>query len=198
MNTEKIFRDSILSLKNIYQNEGTHNGLLTAKALDEIKDKEPNLERNSNDDLSNMFDSSISKNDHLLAQQIKEISNYLPWEHSSMGGRIDEHLKKEFIQFVLLGPAGIFKSNNYEVGILMQMPNIDYPARKHPAEETFFIISGQGYFIKNDESEVFSQVGDYIHHPSMASHSNRTENHHIIWSWRWSGDISLESYYKYK
>lgn len=198
MSVEKIFRDSILNLITIYQNEGSNNGLLTAKALDKIRDKTPNLKKNPNDELSNIFDSYISKKDHILAQQIKEISNYLPWERSSMGGRIDEDLKKEFIQFVLLGPTGIFKSNDYEVGILMQMPNIDYPARKHPAEETFFIIGGQGYFSKNDEPEVLGQVGDYIHHPSMVSHANRTENHHIIWSWRWSGDISLESYYKYK
>ena len=105
MSVEKIFRDSILNLITIYQKEGSNNGLLTAKALDKIRDKTPNLKKNSNDELSNIFDSYISKKDHILAQQIKEISNYLPWERSSMGGRIDEDLKKEFIQFVLLGPT---------------------------------------------------------------------------------------------
>jgi hypothetical protein len=55
-----------------------------------------------------------------------------------MGGRIEGDLKKQFIQFVLLGPSGIINSNDYEVGIFMQMANIDYPVRRHPAEETFF------------------------------------------------------------
>mgnify|MGYP005690266981 FL=1 len=80
----------------------------------------------------------------------------------------------------------------------MQMANIDYPVRRHPAEETFFIISGKGYFNKDSNPEIYREVGDYVHNPSMINHSNRTEEHHMIWSWRWSGDISEDSYIKNK
>ena len=37
----------------------------------------------------------------------------------------------------------------------MQMANIDYPVRRHPAEETFFIISGKGYFNKDSNPEIY-------------------------------------------
>ena len=145
----------------------------------------------------------IPKNDEYFSEysnkdRLKEISNFLPWHHSNMGGRIEGDLKKQFIQFVLLGPSGIINSNDYEVGIFMQMANVDYPVRRHPAEETFFIISGKGYFNKDSNPEIYGEVGDYVHNPSMINHSNRTEEHHMIWSWRWSGDISEDSYIKNK
>ena len=198
MSTEKIFKDILMTLSDIYQNEGTKNGSLTAEALSLASNQTFNLRENEDDELSKLFNSFISKNDHLLAHQLKEISNFLPRHHSNMGGRIEGDLKKQFIQFVLLGPSGIINSNDYEVGIFMQMANIDYPVRRHPAEETFFIISGKGYFNKDSNSEIYREVGDYVHNPSMINHSNRTEEHHMIWSWRWSGDISEDSYIKNK
>ena len=198
MNAEKIFKDILMMLSDIYQNEGSKNGFLTAEALSLAGNQTFNLKENENDELSKLFNSFISNDDHLLAHQLKEISNFLPWHHSDMGGRIEGDLKKQFIQFVLLGPSGIINSNNYEVGIFMQMANIDYPVRRHPAEETFFIISGKGYFNKDSNSEIYREVGDYVHNPSMINHSNRTEEHHMIWSWRWSGDISEDSYIKNK
>ena len=198
MNTEKIFKDILMMLSDVYQNEGSKNGSLTAEALSLAGNQTFNLKENEDDELSKLFNSFISNDDHLLALQLKEISNFLPWHHSDMGGRIEGDLKKQFIQFVLLGPSGIINSNDYEVGIFMQMANIDYPVRRHPAEETFFIISGKGYFNKDHHPEIYGEVGDYIHNPSMINHSNRTEEHHMIWSWRWSGDISLDSYIKNK
>ena len=198
MSTKKIFKDILMTLSDIYQNEGSKNGFLTAEALSLAGNQTFNLKENENDELSKLFNSFISNDDHLLAHQLKEISNFLPWHHSDMGGRIDGDLKKQFIQFVLLGPSGIINSNDYEVGIFMQMANIDYPVRRHPAEETFFIISGKGYFNKDSNPEIYGEVGDYVHNPSMINHSNRTEEHHMIWSWRWSGDISEDSYIKNK
>ena len=198
MNTEKIFKDILMMLSDVYQNEGSKNGSLTAEALSLAGNQTFNLKENEDDELSKLFNSFISNDDHLLALQLKEISNFLPWHHSDMGGRIEGDLKKQFIQFVLLGPSGIINSNDYEVGIFMQMANIDYPVRRHPAEETFFIISGKGYFNKDHHPEIYGEVGDYIHNPSMINHSNRTEEHHMIWSWRWSGDISEDSYIKNK
>jgi mannose-6-phosphate isomerase-like protein (cupin superfamily) len=198
MNTEKIFKDILIRLSDIYQNEGSQTGSLTAEALSLASNQVFDLKENEHEELSKFFNSFISNDDHMLAQQIKEISNFLPWHHSSMGGRIEGDLKKQFIQSVLLGPSGIIKSNDYEVGIFMQMANIDYSVRRHPAEETFFIISGKGYFNKDHHPEIYGEVGDYIHNPSMINHSNRTEEHHMIWSWRWSGDISLDSYIKNK
>ena len=198
MNTEKIFKDILMMLSDIYQNEGSKNGSLTAEALSLAGNQTFNLKENEDDELSKLFNSFISNDDHLLALQLKEISNFLPWHHSDMGGRIEGDLKKQFIQFVLLGPSGIINSNDYEVGIFMQMANIDYPVRRHPAEETFFIISGKGYFNNFSNPETYGEVGDYVHNPSMINHSNRTEEHHMIWSWRWSGDISEDSYIKNK
>ena len=86
------------------------------------------------------------------------------------------------------------KSSKYEIGIFLQFPNVDYPARRHPAEETFFTLSGKSFWKLENDDEVEKRVGEYIHHPSMSSHSNRTTDSHLIASWRWSGDISLESY----
>ena len=82
MNTEKIFKDILMMLSDVYQNEGSKNGSLTAEALSLAGNQTFNLKENEDDELSKLFNSFISNDDHLLALQLKEISNFLPWHHS--------------------------------------------------------------------------------------------------------------------
>tara|TARA_B100000965_G_scaffold393771_1_gene405085 strand:+ start:53 stop:652 length:600 start_codon:yes stop_codon:yes gene_type:complete len=195
MEDKKIFQNCISLLANIFLEENSNEGKQTANflldadcsAINFIKDKNSNF-------YSKIFNSYSSKEEHPLVHEVRKISHLLPWYQTDMGGRITEQLKKQMIMTELVGPHSILYSSQYEIGIFLQLPNVAYPARRHPAEETFFTLSGKSFWQLDNNDEVERFVGDYINHPSMSSHSNRTTDSHLIACWRWSGDISLDSY----
>ncbi len=195
MDIENIFSNCLKLLAEIYHNEKNINGQETARFLREVNLTSFELdESEETNKYSEVLKSFTSNSDHELVHYVTEIAHLLPWYQANMGGRIDENLKKQMIMTELVGPHSIVKSSKYEIGIFLQFPNVNYPARRHPAEETFFTLSGKSFWKLENDDEVEKRVGEYIHHPSMSSHSNRTTDSHLIASWRWSGDISLESY----
>lgn len=195
MEDKKIFKNCINLLADIFVNEDSNESKQTANFLLEADLSSINLTKdNDTNAYSKIFNSYSSKEEHALVQEVRKISHLLPWYQTDMGGRINEELKKQMIMTELVGPHSILYSSQYEIGIFLQLPNVAYPARRHPAEETFFTLSGKSFWQLDDNDEVERFVGDYINHPSMSSHSNRTTDDHLIACWRWSGDISLESY----
>ena len=195
MEEKKIFQNCIGLLADIYANEDNIEGKNTANFLLGADCSSINFTENQNSkSYSKIFNSYSSKKEHPLVQEVRKISHLLPWYQTDMGGRITEQLKKQMIMTELVGPHSILYSSQYEIGIFLQLPNVAYPARRHPAEETFFTLSGKSFWQLDNNDEVERFVGDYINHPSMSSHSNRTTDSHLIACWRWSGDISLDSY----
>ena len=96
----------------------------------------------------------------------------------------------------VIGPDGMIKHPDIRVGVYVQDPNFDYPARKHAAEETYIMIAGEGFWSVNHERPRQKQVGEVIHHPSMIAHQNLTRDIPMVAFWRWSGDISFDHYYQ--
>ena len=199
MEEKKIFQNCIDLLANIYANEDSAEGKNTANFLLDADCSLINFNENQDSkSYSEIFNSYSSKEEHPLVHEVRKISHLLPWYQSDCEGRIDKELKKQMIMTELVGPNSIIHSSQYELGIYFQFPNVSYYARRHPAEETFFTLSGRSFWQLEEKEEVERFVGDYIHHPSMASHSNRTSDEHLIACWRWSGDISLEGYKNFK
>ena len=52
MNTEKIFKDILMMLSDVYQNEGSKNGSLTADALSLAGNQTFYVKENEDDELS--------------------------------------------------------------------------------------------------------------------------------------------------
>ena len=196
---KNIFKKCIHIIAEIYSKEENLNGHVTGQFLKEIDFTSINLqETESSIEFSNIFNSYSTNDEHELVRELKKISHFLPWYQSDMEGRIDAKLKKQMLITELVGPHSIIKSDDYEVGIFLQFPNVFYPARRHAAEETFYTLAGKSFWQLEDKSEIERCIGEYIHHPSMKSHSNRTTDLHLVACWRWSGDISTESYAKFK
>ena len=65
MNTEKIFKDILIRLSDIYQNEGSQNGSLTAEALSLASNQVFDLKENEDEELSKFFNSFISNDDDI-------------------------------------------------------------------------------------------------------------------------------------
>ena len=199
MNELKIFENCIKHLAEIYSHEDNEDARETAKFLYSADCQSIKLnEQENSKPLSQIFNSFEVENEHPLVKEVRKISHLLPWYQTDMGGRIDDDLKSQMIMTELVGPHSLLYTEEFELGVFLQLPNVNYPKRRHPAEETFYTLSGKSLWQLEDNEEREKVIGEYVFHPSMAMHANRTTDEHLIACWRWSGDISLENYYKYQ
>ena len=51
------------------------------------------------------------------------------------------------------------------VGLFMQSVGLDYVTRTHPAEETFIMLGGSGYWTCDGSAPTLAHAGAIIHHP---------------------------------
>ena len=121
--------------------------------------------------------------------------HFLPWHYSGLSdGRIPEELARRMITCEILGDRGTIFCSTCRVGFFAQMSGVDYGARTHAAEETFFVVAGEADFRLPPGDWHRLRPGDAIHHPSMAPHQSRSPDRAMLAVWRWTGSIGLETY----
>ena len=120
----------------------------------------------------------------------------IPWDYSGLkNGKIRADVARRMATSTLIGPDNaMIDHDGVRVGLFMQGPGLDYPTRHHAAEETFYIISGTAEWRVDGGTPKLRPPGDYVHHASGAPHSSSTRAEPLLAAWRWTGDVSHESY----
>lgn len=130
-----------------------------------------------------------------LARLVLEAWDALPWHHSGLeDGRIPREWALRMTTAEVLGPRGIIDCDSCRVGLFAQIPGVDYPERRHAAEETFFTLAGEGDWCLPPEDWRHLGPGEHSFHPSWAAHRSRTTATGFLTAWRWTGDTRIETY----
>lgn len=183
------------ALAEIFAAEGRPGGDLAANALRTHRTAPINL-AGSETALSPQIRQILAADEsHPLARAIAPVESLLPWHHSGLAdGRIRPEIAHHMATCEILGSRGTVACHTCRVGLFFQSANLDYPDRNHMAEETFFIISGQGEWRCGYSAWHAQPPGGYVHHPSMVPHQSRTTGQAILTAWRWTGDVAFETY----
>lgn len=146
--------------------------------------------------LADTINASLRDHEHHSAgDALQKILPFLSWYFAGLeDGRIPEPVARRMATCEILGPRGLYYSEQVRVGLFMQSPHVDYPVRQHAAEETFFIVSGGAYWRRGGDAPAWRGPGAYIHHPSMMEHGDCTIDRPMMTVWRWTGDVRFESY----
>lgn len=126
-------------------------------------------------------------------QAILAAQELIPWGVSPLG-----HLQTAKIGAVkavttLMGPGAPIHNERFLFGLYYQSPNSYYPLHDHLADETYSILAGRALWTAG-ESTAWRGPGEAIHHPSRMPHAFRTGAEGVLALWRWSGDLSFDSY----
>lgn len=126
-------------------------------------------------------------------QAILAAQDLIPWGVSPLG-----HLQTAKIGAVkavatLMGPGAPIENDRLLFGLYYQSPNSYYPLHDHLADETYMILSGRALWTAGTETR-WREAGEAIHHPSRMPHAFRTGDEGVLAIWRWSGDLSFDSY----
>lgn len=117
----------------------------------------------------------------------------IPWGVSPLG-----HLQTAKIGAVkavatLMGPAAPIQNDRFLFGLYYQSPLSYYPLHDHLADETYMILAGRALWTAGESTD-WCGPGATIHHPSRMPHAFRTGTEGVLAIWRWSGDLSFDSY----
>ncbi len=95
---------------------------------------------------------------------------------------------------VIIGPEGMFPSQDLRFGAFMISPDTVYPLHAHAAEELYIVIGGAGRWWIDDQPYAPRAPGDVVHIPSWTPHAIRTDGEPVLTLWVWMGDVSFDAY----
>ena len=76
--------------------------------------------------------------------------------------------------YTIIGDTGPFQSQNMSVYLVYMPAGLTYPWHYHPAEELYFIISGEAVFRRDGHEDVVASEGMHIIHETNQPHEIQT------------------------
>ena len=76
--------------------------------------------------------------------------------------------------YTIIGDTGPFQSQNMSVYLVYMPAGLTYPWHYHPAEELYFIISGEAVFRRDGHEDLVASKGMHIIHETNQPHEMQT------------------------
>ena len=114
-------------------------------------------------------------------------SKYPSWYRGNAPNSQADKDSKHFYR-ILLGPGATTKLNpkNIMCGTYYLKPGVTYPAHNHPANEMYYVVSGEADWWADDENRVV-QAGNIMYHRPYTVHGftnkSKTDPLHMFWCW---------------
>ena len=130
-----------------------------------------------------------------LAEALLAISNQLHWREYSTGHEDEPDIAlftRSYSPTTIIGDGGLLPSDKVSAGLSLQGRDVYYPPHAHHAEESYWIIGGDGDW-KVDMKPWFAvQAGDSVYHESGARHAMQTNEQPLLSLWLWTSHLDSE------
>ena len=151
--------------------------------------------RNASDDLQ--------QNTHLNSQYHQPLQEALikasPFMHWREVYRADEASPKTFSYdfmeklgvYALIGKTGPFISDKMALFVVYMPAGLTYPWHAHPAEEFYYIISGEAIFSREGHRDKILSEGQTIYHHSDQPHAMQTNDKPLLSLAVWRNHLDI-------
>jgi mannose-6-phosphate isomerase-like protein (cupin superfamily) len=130
---------------------------------------------------------------HPVARLIRDAQPLLPWSDSPAASLQPTALRAIKSIVTLIGPDAPIPCPDLLFGFFYQEPDSYYPLHAHEAAETYTLLAGAAHWQAGDRRLTLTS-GEAIHHPPNLPHAMRAGPDGFLAMWRWSGDISFDTY----
>ena len=134
-------------------------------------------------------------NSHGIAQALLAVSDQLEWRESSKSNKDGPDialLLRNFAVATIIGPGGPLPTEQVYAGFSLQASDIYYPPHNHHAEESYWIIGGNGDWRVGANPWFAVQPGDSVYHKSWARHVMQTNKQPLLNIWLWTSHLDSE------
>ncbi len=131
----------------------------------------------------------------LVAEALLVVTDQLEWRAPSTDRKDEPDMavfSRNFTSARVIGEGGPLPSDKVTAGFSLQGSDTYYPPHAHQAEESYWIIGGDGDWKVGTESWFAVQPGDSIYHESGARHAMQTNEQPLLAVWLWTSHLESE------
>jgi len=132
---------------------------------------------------------------HMVAQALLAVADQLEWRASSKNpgdGPDVVVFSRNFTATSVIGAGGVLPSDKVKAGFSLQGRDTYYPPHAHHAEESYWIIGGDGDWKVDTRPWFAVKPGDAIYHASGARHVMQTNEQPLLALWLWTSHLDSE------
>ena len=132
---------------------------------------------------------------HGLAEALLAVTDQLAWRASSKSrddGPDVAILLRNFAVTTVIGEGGLLPSDKVYAGFSLQARDTYYPPHAHHAEESYWIIGGDGDWRVGTKAWFAVEPGDSIYHESEVRHAMQTNEQPLLTVWLWTSHLDSE------
>ena len=127
-----------------------------------------------------------------LAEALLPVADQLTWRASSRDPAEGPDVAlfiPNFTATTVIGAGGLLPSDKVIAGFSLQGPDSYYPPHAHHAEESYWIIGGNGDWKVGSKPWFAVKPGDSIYHESGARHAMQTNQQALLTVWLWTSHL---------
>ena len=128
----------------------------------------------------------------MVARALLVVTDELNWHVSSTDCQSDPDIavfSRKFASACVIGNGGLLPSDQVAAGVSLQGRDTYYPPHAHPAEESYWIIGGDGDWKVGTQPWFAVKPGDSIYHESGARHAMQTNEQPLLAVWLWTSHL---------
>jgi mannose-6-phosphate isomerase-like protein (cupin superfamily) len=123
------------------------------------------------------------------------VADQLEWRASSKNpedGPDVVAFSRNFTATTVVGAGGLLTSDKVKAGFSLQGRDTYYPPHAHRAEESYWIIGGDGDWKVGTQPWFAVEPGDSIYHESGVRHAMQTNEKPMLAVWLWTSHLDSE------
>lgn len=117
-----------------------------------------------------------------VAEAFSDLAPMLAWRHRAGSRRVGRSFHDGHANTTILGPDGMYRSDQVKVGATLLQPGVCYPGHRHPPREFYLVMSEGDWFNEND-GWYTPGVGAIVYHPSGIEHAMRAGDAPLLAVW---------------
>ncbi|MEM9909401.1 MAG: dimethylsulfonioproprionate lyase family protein [Pseudomonadota bacterium] len=147
---------------------------------DDLRERRFDQYRNASADLMLSETAWPDAQMHPLADAFLVAGPEAHWRETYKGTRLGQVFLDNFACYCLIGPDAPWTSRQMFGFVVYMPPHFWYTWHHHPAEETYFVLAGEGEFFRQDHPSKHLRAGEAMFHASNESHALRTHDNPIM------------------
>lgn len=131
----------------------------------------------------------------VIAGALLSQADQLTWRSRSAEQVTDPDIAafaRNYTSTCIIGAGGLLPSDWISAGFSLQGPDVYYPPHAHEAEESYWIIGGNGDWRVDAKAWFAVRPGDGIYHKSGARHVMQTNEQPMLSMWVWTSHLDSE------
>jgi mannose-6-phosphate isomerase-like protein (cupin superfamily) len=130
-----------------------------------------------------------------LAEALLAVTDQLNWRAYTTGHEHEPDIavfSRNYSPTTVIGNGGLLPSDKVTAGFSLQGRDIYYPPHAHHAEESYWIIGGDGDWRVGTKPWFAVAAGDSIYHEPWARHAMQTNEQPLLSVWLWTSYLDSE------